>query len=69
MILNSNVKTERRTATLYQFQKELEIQYRRYRSGKISEKEYLARIKPIDRAISVLEMATLQDNPVLRGSS
>ena len=54
---------------LYGHQKELEAQYRLYRAGKISEKEYLMRIKPIDSAIGELEMATLQDNPVLKVSS
>jgi CTP:phosphocholine cytidylyltransferase-like protein len=48
---------------LYGYQKELEVQYRQYCSGKISEQEYLDRIKPIDRAIGELEMATLRDNP------
>ena len=45
-------------------QKELEAQYKRYRSGEISEKEYRARAKPIDEAIGNLEMATLRDTPV-----
>ena len=54
---------------LYGYQKELEAQYRQYRLGKISEQEYLVRIKPIDLAIGELEMATLRDNPVLKVSS
>ena len=50
-------------------QKMLEEYYGQYRSGEISEKEYLALIKPIDQAIDNLEMATLRDIPALRGSS
>jgi hypothetical protein len=42
----------------------LEENYRLYKSHKISEKEYLTRIKPIDEAIGKLEMATLQGNSV-----
>ena len=50
-------------------QKMLEEYYGQYRSGEITEKDYLTLIKPIDQAIDNLEMATLQDIPALRGSS
>ena len=50
-------------------QKMLEEYYSQYRSGEITEKEYLILIKPIDEAIGNLEMATLQDILALRGSS
>jgi len=50
-------------------QKMLEEYYGQYRSGKITQKEYLALIKPIDQVIDNLEMATLQDIPALKGSS
>ena len=49
---------------LRQLQKELEAQYKRYRSGEITEKEYLDRAKPLDEAIGSLEMATLRGTPV-----
>ena len=42
-------------------QKLLEVNYALYKEQKISEKEYLWRIKPIDEEITRLEMATLQD--------
>ena len=45
-------------------QKMLEEYYSQYRSGEITEKEYLILIKPIDEAIGNLEMATLRDTPV-----
>ena len=45
-------------------QKMLEEYYGQYRSGEITEKEYLILIKPIDEAIGNLEMATLRDTPV-----
>lgn len=54
---------------LLQLHKMLEEEYRQYISGNITEKEYLIRVKPIDKAIDELEMSTLQDIPVLRGSS
>ncbi len=54
---------------LSQLQKILEEHYLHYQRGKINEKEYLIRIKPIDEAIGKLEMATLQGTPALRGSS
>ena len=50
-------------------QKMLEENYNQYISGEITQKEYLIRIKPIDEEIGNLEMATLQDTLVLRGSS
>ena len=66
MIVTKHRPQELWSNVLYGYQKELEAQYRQYRSGKISEKEYLVRIKPIDMAIGELEMATLQDMSVLR---
>ena len=47
-------------------QQMLEEYYGQYRSGEITQKEYLILIKPIDQAIDNLEMATLQDIPALR---
>ena len=55
--------------TLIKLYRKLENEYYIYRQGHISEKEYLDRIRPIDQAIDKLEMATLQDSPVLKGSS
>lgn len=54
---------------LLQLQKMLEKEYRQYRLGKITQKEYLMHVKPIDQEISKIEMSTLQDIPALRGSS
>ena len=50
-------------------QKMLEENHKLYTSRQITEKEYLIRIKPIDKEIDKLEMSTLQDSPALRGSS
>ncbi len=55
--------------SLKQLQKSLTDEYISYKAGVISEIEYCARAKPIDEAISKLEMATLQDTLALRGSS
>ena len=68
MTSSSNISKMLWCNALHGCQKELEAQYRLYCLGKISEKEYLVRIKPIDVAIGELEMATLQDNPVLKVS-
>ena len=57
------------TKELHQLHKKLEAAYRSYREGAISEKEYCSRAKPIDEAIGRLEMATLLDTLVLKGSS
>ena len=57
------------TNPLQLMQKMLEEYYNQYTSGEITEKEYLFRIKPVDKEIDRLEMATLQDIPVWRGSS
>jgi hypothetical protein len=46
----------------------LEEQYRFYRLGIISEEEYLKRAKLLDKAISALEMATLQGMTVAKRS-
>ena len=46
----------------------LETYYTLYIEEKISEKEYLAYIKPIDQAISSIELSTLQDNPAQKES-
>jgi hypothetical protein len=57
------------TDPLKLLQKMLEEYYRQYRSGEISEKEYCIRAKPLDEEIGRLEMSTLRDTPVLKGSS
>jgi len=49
---------------LKKLHRQLEKEYYFYRSGVISEKEYLRRVKPIDMEITELEMSTLQDTPV-----
>ncbi len=54
---------------LLQLQKMLEEEYRQYKLGEITQKEYLMRVKPIDQEIGKIEMSTLQDTPALRGSS
>ena len=54
--------------TLSQLQHMLEKNYRQYKLGEMTQKEYLVRIKPIDKAIDKLEMSILQGTPVLRGS-
>ena len=68
MIVTKRRPQELWSNVLYGYQKELEVQYRQYCSGKISEQEYLNRIKPLDRAVGELEMATLRDNLVLKES-
>lgn len=50
-------------------QKMLEENYMQYTSGEITQKEYLIRIKPIDKEIQKLELAILQDSLVLKESS
>jgi hypothetical protein len=50
-------------------QKKLEDNYKKYKSGNITEKEYLLRAKPIDMAIGKLEIATLQDTLVSQVTS
>jgi hypothetical protein len=40
--------------------------YRKYRNNAMTEKEYLAAIKPLDEAIDDLEMSAMMDDPVLR---
>ena len=54
---------------LLQLQKILEEEYRRYKLGEITQKEYLMRIKPIDQEISKIEISTLQDTLAVKGSS
>ncbi len=54
---------------LLQLHKMLEEAYQQYKLGNITEKEYLVRVKPIDKVIDKLEMSTLQDIPVLKESS
>ncbi len=49
--------------------KRLELAYKWYKNGIISEEDYLVFIKPIDQAIDSLEMSTLLDTPVCQGSS
>ena len=47
----------------------LELAYAQYKNCAISEKEYLASIKPIDQAIDNIEISTLQDTLALREPS
>ena len=49
---------------LVKLHRQLEKEYYFYRSGGISEAEYLKRATPIDLKITELEMSTLQDTPV-----
>ncbi len=49
--------------------KVLMSEYLLYKEGKISEKEYCIRAKPLDMAIGELEMAILQDSLVWKESS
>ena len=55
--------------TLLQLQKMLEEEYRQYKLGEITQKEYLVRVKPIDQEIGNIEMSILQGTLALRGSS
>jgi len=57
------------TNSLQQLQKMLMDEYIAYKAGKITEKEYLRRAKPIDEAIGNAEMSTLLGTPVLKKSS
>ena len=57
------------SSKLYRLQHSLHKIYARYRNGLITQKEYIATIKPIDKEIDKLEMSTLQDIPALKGSS
>lgn len=41
-------------------------EYLLYQEGKISEKEYCIRTKPVDRAIGDIEMSILQDRLVYK---
>ena len=50
---------------LTKLHRELEREYYFYRSGHISEKEYLSRAKSIDMEITKIEMSTLRGTPVL----
>ncbi len=56
-------------SSLNQLHQQLEEMYHFYKSGSISEKQYLTLIKPIDQAIDNIEMSILRDNPVLKESS
>ena len=40
-----------------------------YQTGKLTKEQYLTYIKPLDKAISEIEMATLQGNQVLEKAS
>ena len=51
---------------LLQLHRQLTAEYYSYRSGAITEKEYLKRAKPIDMEIGRLEMSTLQGTPAWR---
>ncbi len=57
------------TTNLTHLQKHMQVYYLAYKRGTLTEEEYLSRIKPIDQAIDNIEMSTLQDTLVLRGSS
>jgi hypothetical protein len=46
-------------------QKMLEENYKLYISDKITEEEYLIRIKPIDESIAKMEMKIMEHNLVL----
>jgi len=54
------------TTNLYHLHKILEMTYKQYEDGLISQRQYLTRIKPIDLEIGVLEMSTLQGIPALK---
>jgi Ca2+-binding EF-hand superfamily protein len=43
--------------------------FSRYREGKITKEEYLAYMKPLDKAISELEMATLEFDHISKKAS
>ena len=57
------------TEKLCRLHEMLMLGYTAYREGALSEEAYIAFARPIDKAIEKLEMATLRDTPVLRGSS
>ena len=58
------------TKPLKNLQKLLEENYRQYKLGEITEKEYIIKAKPIDKEIAKLEMIILhQYFPVSRRSS
>ncbi len=54
---------------LLQLQKMLEEEYRQFKLGAITKKEYLVRVKPIDQEIGKIEMSTLRGTPALKGLS
>ncbi len=56
------------TNPLKLMQKMLDENYKQYISGEITQKEYITRIKPIDKEIDKFEMSTLQDTPALKES-
>jgi hypothetical protein len=57
------------SSKLYQLRHSLQKKYAKYRNGLLTQEEYIAEIKPIDKEIDRLEMSTLQDIPALKGSS
>ena len=57
------------TSNLNQLHNMIEIAYKQYKDGFISQNKYLTLIKPIDQAIDNIEMSTLQDTLALKGSS
>ena len=57
------------TTPLKLMQKMLSVNYDLYKAGVITQSEYIERIKPIDKAIDKLEMATLRDTLALKGAS
>ena len=56
------------TKKLQQLQSMLMDEYILYKKGLISEKEYRIKVKPIDMAISKLEMSILQDTLVYKAT-
>ncbi len=57
--MNMSKKMNPNINTLRHLQKCLQIQYEYYKRGEITERQYLTRIKPIDRAIDNMELASL----------
>ena len=57
------------TFSLDQLHIMMEWEYKQYKDGFISEKQYLTLIKPIDQVIDNIEMSILQELPVWKESS
>ena len=54
---------------LYALYRQEFVLFSSYREGKLTREQYLAYIKPLDKTISELEMATLQGNQALKKAS